>query len=130
MTPPARPTVTVPKVNATNQAAVPVSGSGEAGTTAAISVDDAGNAATPPVTATIPVAADGTYGASLDLSSLSDSTLTATVTLTDAAGNASQPATATAKKSTAPAKDPLAGLNAAIAQVVASIQALLAGFGG
>lgn len=88
-------------VNASNQSAVTVSGTGEAGTTANVSVD-AGDPATGAVTATAAVSESG-YSVTLDLSSLSNGTLTATVTFTDAAGNTGPVGTDTARKVGPPA---------------------------
>lgn len=98
-TAPAAPTVALTDpVNAANQSAVTVSGTGEAGTTADVSVDDE-DSATAPVTATAAVSESG-YSVTLDLSSLSDGTLTVTVTLTDVAGNTGPAGTTTATKDT------------------------------
>ena len=98
---PDAPTVSITDpINVGNQASVVVSGTGEAGTTANISVNDT-NAATPAVTTSDAVDGSG-YSASVDVSSLDDGTLTATVTLTDAASNTSAPASDTATKDTTP----------------------------
>ena len=95
-TPPAAPTASLSTpVNTTNQAGAVVSGSGEPGTTAHISVDDA--SAAPPVLATATVGWDG-FSTTLDLTTLADGRLTATVHLADAAGNTSPSVTATATK--------------------------------
>lgn len=83
-------------MNPGNHTAVAVSGTGEAGTMASISVDDE-DPATAVVAGMAPVSASG-YSATLDLSSLSNGTLTATVTLTDAAGNTGPAGTDTASK--------------------------------
>ncbi len=102
VTPPAAPTVNITDpINVGNQASVTVSGTGEAGATANISVNDA-NAATAAVTTTAPVTASG-YSGSVDVSGLDDGTVTATVTLTDAANNTSPSASDTATKNTTPA---------------------------
>lgn len=95
-TPPAAPTAALTNpVNATNQAAALVSGSGEPGTTAHISVDD--TSATPPVLVTVPVGWEG-FSTTVDVTGLADGPLTATVHLADAAGNTSPSVTATATK--------------------------------
>ena len=99
--PPAAPTVSITDpINVANQATVVVSGTGEVGATANISVDDA-NAATPAVTTTASVGESG-YSGSVDASSLDDGTITATVTLTDTGGNTGPAGTDTATKDTTP----------------------------
>ncbi len=98
-TPPAAPTVSLTDpVNAANQTKATVSGTGQAGTKAAISVDDE-DPATAAVTGSTAVSETG-YSATLDLSSLSDGTLTAAVTLTDPAGNTGPAGADTATKDT------------------------------
>ena len=97
--PPAAPTVTITDpITVANAGAATVSGDGEDGTTANISVDDT-NPATPPVNTTAPVDPSG-YTATVDVSGLDDGIVTATVTLTNAAELTSEPATATALKDT------------------------------
>ncbi len=97
---PAAPTVSITNpVNAGNQGAVGVTGLGEPGTTAIISVDD-DDSRTAAVTTSTPVGTSG-YGATLDLSSLTDGTVTVSVALTNAAGSTSPVSTATAIKDTA-----------------------------
>ena len=94
---PAAPTVDVADpIDASNETAVDVTGTGEDGATADISVDDT-DPDTPAVTASVPVTT-GSYVATLDLSSLSGGTITATVTLTDTAGNVGPPGSDTATK--------------------------------
>lgn len=70
-----------------NQDEVTVSGKGEPGTTANISVDDNNRPLADPVTDTAEVDEDGRFSADLDVSGLGDGTITATVFLTDDAGN-------------------------------------------
>jgi hypothetical protein len=96
---PVAPTVNLTDpVNAAIVRTSTVSGTGEAGTTANISIDDT-NPATPAVNASVFVGPEG-YSVTLDLSGLNDGTLTATVTLTDGAGNVSPSTTDTAIKDT------------------------------
>ena len=98
-TAPVVPTVALEgPVGPANQSGVSVSGTGEAGTTASISVDDT-NPATAAVTASTVVDGSG-YRTTMDLTNLSDGTLTASVRLTDGSANTSPTATASATKDT------------------------------
>lgn len=86
-------------ITSANQAAITAAGTGEPGTTIALTVSSSGT----PVTTTGVVAANGTYSIVFDATSLADGTVTASVVLTDAAGNASAAGTDTAlKDATAP----------------------------
>ena len=91
-TPPAAPTVTAPAyVNLGNVAAVPVSGTTEAGASIALAVTDAGAAHT--VTTTVTANGSGAWNAAVDLSSLNAGTVTYRAVATDTAGNQGNPAT-------------------------------------
>jgi hypothetical protein len=93
---PSAPTLVVPTfVNATTVTAVPVSGTGEAGSTILLSVTD--GTATTPVKSTS-VAANGSWSTTLDVHTLADGTLTVSAAAKDAAGNASAAATGTTTK--------------------------------
>jgi len=95
--PPAAPTAALTNpINASNQAAAVVSGIGEPGTTATITVTD--TTATSALSATVPAGWDSNYRATFDLTSFSDGAVTASVVLADVAGNTSPAATATATK--------------------------------
>lgn len=95
--PPAAPTAALSSpINASNQAAAVVSGVGEPGTAATITVTD--TTGTPALSATVPAGWDGGYRATFDLTSFSDGAVTASVVLADVAGNTSPAATATATK--------------------------------
>ncbi|WP_426997033.1 OmpL47-type beta-barrel domain-containing protein [Pseudarthrobacter sp. N5] len=96
--PPAAPTLTVPAyVNSANVAAVPVSGTAEAGASVSLTIRDVGSAHTVPAATT--ASGTGTWSFStLNLTTLNDGTLTYTVTAADPAGNTGSPTTATDKK--------------------------------
>jgi trimeric autotransporter adhesin len=89
-TPPAAPTFGSldAYVNATEEGEVVISGTAEAGSTVAISLDDA-NDATDAVVATVTADDNGNFAATVDISSLDDGTITVSATATDAANNTS-----------------------------------------
>ena len=70
-------------INGREEGAVPITGTGEPGTTMVVSVTDG----TLTVSATVQVSPTGTWSASLDVSSLGEGTLTVRATGTDRAGN-------------------------------------------
>lgn len=78
-------------VNAGNQTAVGVAGTAgatESGAGLMLSIDDANDAGTAPVTASMTAANDGSYSfTNIDVSSLDDGQLTFTLSTTDVAGN-------------------------------------------
>ena len=130
-TTPAAPTVGISPdpINASNQTAITVSGTGEANGTANITVND-GNASTPAITTSVPVNGSGAYSATLDLTSLSDGTITATVTITNSVNHTGPAGTDTATKNTAPPpSNPLQpvldGVNGLIQQVLCIVKGLL-----
>jgi methionine-rich copper-binding protein CopC len=86
-------------VNTGNTAAVPVSGSGEAGATVTVQAHDPGSAHLATGTPTT-VLGDGTWSTAVDTSAFDQGTATFDVTLTDPAGNTGAPATATSTKDT------------------------------
>lgn len=102
---PAAPTVSITNpINAANQQQVAVSGSGEEGTTAHISVDDTDpdtKAITAEATLSVSDASTVNYTQSLDVSSLDDGKLTVSVTLSNDCGT-SPATTADVVKDTRP----------------------------
>jgi hypothetical protein len=86
-------------VNAANQTAVSIHGTGEAGTTVAVVISDGPNETGP---FTVVVAGDGTWSiSSLDVTMLDDGVLTFLVFATDTSGNESEVEFDTADKDTA-----------------------------
>jgi trimeric autotransporter adhesin len=81
-------------VNGLEQGAVVISGTAEAGSTVAISLDDT-NSGTAAETATVIADASGNFTATVDISSLDDGTITVSATATDANGNTSTATTDT-----------------------------------
>lgn len=99
-TAPAAPGLSVPVyVNSANVAAVPVTGTAEAGATVSLTASDAGAAHSITVTAT--ASGTGTWSASLDLGNLNQGTVTYAASAADAAGNTGPGQTATSTKDTA-----------------------------
>lgn len=97
-TAPAAPGLSVPAyVNSANVAAVPVSGTAEAGSTVSVT---AGDDTAHSVTVTATVSGTGTWSASLDLGSLNQGTITYSATATDATGNTGTAATVNRVKDT------------------------------
>ena len=93
---PVKPSLSLPAyVNAGNAAAVPVSGTTDAGASVAITVLDRLDA---PVTKTVDADETGTYATTLDLSGLADGALRASAVATDPALNSSDPQTTTSQK--------------------------------
>ena len=91
-TPPAAPAVSAPAyVHLGNVAAVPVSGTTEAGASIALAITDAGAAHT--VNKTVTANGSGAWNAAVDLSSLNPGTVTYRAVATDTAGNQGNPAT-------------------------------------
>lgn len=97
---PAAPGLSVPGfVNSANVAAVPVTGTAEAGAKITLTAGDTGSAhSAPPATATAD--ATGNWTASLDLTSLNQGTVTYSAVATDVAGNTSTARTAASIKDT------------------------------
>ncbi|MDQ0663247.1 hypothetical protein QFZ35_001745 [Arthrobacter ulcerisalmonis] len=85
-------------VNPTNVAAVPVTGTAEAGAKVTLTASDTGSAHS--VTVTVTASDTGTWSASPDLTSLNQGTVTYTATATDPAGNTGAAKTATSTKDT------------------------------
>ncbi|KRE91894.1 beta strand repeat-containing protein [Arthrobacter sp. Soil764] len=120
---PAVPSLTIPAyVNSANVAAVPVTGTAEAGARITLVTSDAGAAHS--VTTTATAADTGAWSASPDVSSLDQGTVTYTATATDPAGNTGARGTATGTKDTvAPA--PAQGLNVPSYVTSGSVAAVL-----
>jgi hypothetical protein len=99
---PAAPGLTVPAyVNSANVAAVPVTGTSEAGAKITLTVRDTGTSTPHSVSVTATASGTGTWSASLDLSSFKQGTVNYNATATDAAGNTSTLTAATNTKDTA-----------------------------
>lgn len=99
-TAPAAPGLSVPAyVNLANVAAVPVTGTAEAGAKITLTASDTGAAhSAPPVTTTAD--STGNWAASIDLSSLNQGTVTYSAVATDAAGNVGPAGKTTSTKDT------------------------------
>ncbi len=95
---PGSPQISAPDVTGANVRAVPVTGSGEPGSTVTVTATDRAGASVPVEVAAAP---DGTFTAELDLSALADGQVTLTAVAVDAAGNPSAAASTMVGKDTA-----------------------------
>jgi hypothetical protein len=118
-------TIAETSVNGTEDNALAVTGTAEAGSTVAITFNDT-NAVTPAVVANVTATPAGTYNTTVDVSALADGVITATATATDAAGNVgatSAPDTFTLDK-TAPAAADATKLTATTGEIVGAAGAV------
>ena len=100
-TAPAAPGLSVPAyVNTANVAAVPVTGTAEAGARIALTANDTGTGAPHSASATATASATGTWSATLDMGTFKQGTVNYSVTAADPAGNMSAAKAATSIKDT------------------------------